>query len=158
MTREIYKCCINKTFHYTFFLSMYKFVIWNVSTTSPLPNKLIYILQHWTLRYFLSNTHAQTQFLNEGPKFAKYHKQLFLTKCLLIRCNEWSKALHHLITNLLGNYFELPKSMVKGEFLITSCSTLFIHDFLVTQVSSTWFLIYFMILIIIIHPWLFGNI
>lgn len=41
---------------------MYKFVIWNVTTTNPSPNKLIDILQHWTLRYFISNTHAQTQF------------------------------------------------------------------------------------------------
>jgi hypothetical protein len=129
MTREVYKCSINKTFHYTFFCPCTS--LW-YETTSPSPNKLIYILQHWTLRYFISNTHAQTQFLNEGPKFAKYQEQLFLTKCLPIRCNEWCKALHHFITNLLGNYFELPKCLVKGEFFITSCSTIFIHDFLVT--------------------------
>jgi hypothetical protein len=54
---------------------MYKFVIWNVTTTSPSPNKLIYILQHWTLKYFISNTHAQMQF----PRTIISH-QMFVRK------------------------------------------------------------------------------
>jgi len=112
---------------------MYKFVIWNVTTISPSPKQIDLYPSTLNFKIFYKQHPCSNTIFEWRIKICKIPRTIFLTKCLLIRCNEWSNALHHSITNLLGNYFELPKCLIKCEF--------FNHK-----------------LFYPIHPWFFGKV